>query len=131
MTPFSNPFLEGVDDTQLFIFEYDINYIYGDGEISHNAINITLKEQGNDIDNNMREFSIIRRYNSYNIKKIARKIAKSAFDLKSFEDNLNIEPSVFASYGYEVNVEPLKQVHKKFMQDAISTFANKFVPLIE
>lgn len=131
MTPFSNPFLEGVNDTQLFMFNYDLNYIYSDGHISDDNIAVALINQNSNIDRNMTEFSIRARYNSYNTKKIARAIAKQAFDLNSLENNLNSEPSLFASFAYEVNVEPLKQTHKKFMQDAILTFANKRVPLIE
>ncbi|MBG0626311.1 hypothetical protein I4P27_17975 [Enterobacter roggenkampii] len=130
MTPFSNPFIEGVNDTQLFMFNYDLNYIYRDGNISDDNIVVVLINQNSNIDRNMTEFSIRARYNAYNTKKIARAIAKQAFDLNSLENNLDSEPSLFASFAYEVNVEPLKQMHKKFMQDAILTFANKRVPLI-
>ncbi|MFH5027511.1 hypothetical protein ACHHZ2_04910 [Citrobacter freundii complex sp. 2024EL-00237] len=131
MTPFSNPFLEGVNDTRLFSFDYDINYIYGDGTIEHEDIRITLNKQGNNIDNNMSELRILERYNSYNIKRIARVIAKRAFDLISLEENFNMDPPVLASFGYDSNVEPLKHTHKKLMQDAILTFAKKHIPLIE
>ncbi|URL13912.1 hypothetical protein LVR30_17055 [Pantoea ananatis] len=129
MTSLSNPFLEGVNDSRLFSFDYDINYIYSSGIIENENITIKLKKLGNSIDNNMEEFSIAERYNSHNIKRIARVIAKRAFDLKSFEENFNMNPSVLLTFGYDSNVEPLKHTHKKLMQDAILTFSNKHVPL--
>lgn len=130
MTPFSNPFLEGVSDIQLFSFNYDIDYIYGDGQIENDDLEVVLKLQNNNIDENMEKLRIINRYNLSNNKKVARLIAKRAFDLKAYEDNFNIEPTLFATFGYEINVEPLKHMHKKFMQDAILTFCNKHVPLV-
>ncbi|EME8469856.1 hypothetical protein V0J72_000847 [Morganella morganii] len=131
MTPFSNPFLDGINDIQLFNFVYDINYIYRDGNINDNDIQITLKKQKNNIDKNMSILHINNRYNLNNRKRIARLIAKRAFDLNAYEENFNIEPTLFATFGYETNVEPLKHIHKKLKQDAILVFCNKKVPLIE
>ncbi|HAJ5584223.1 hypothetical protein ACQ95F_23195 [Escherichia coli] len=131
MTPFSNPFLEGVNDTQLFDFNYDIDYIYRDGQIDDDHIQIILKKQKNNIDENMAKLSIENRYNSRIRKKAVRLIAKRAFDLKAYEENFIIEPTLFATFGYETNIEPLKHMHKKLTQDAILVFCNKQVPLIE
>ncbi|MFP3105675.1 hypothetical protein PDN86_08995, partial [Escherichia coli] len=127
----SNPFLEGVNDTQLFDCNYDIDYIYRDGQIDDDHIQIILKKQKNNIDENMAKLSIENRYNSRIRKKAVRLIAKRAFDLKAYEENFIIEPTLFATFGYETNIEPLKHMHKKLTQDAILVFCNKQVPLIE
>ncbi|MDV7021074.1 hypothetical protein R4P48_00050 [Atlantibacter subterranea] len=130
MNTFSNPFSEGVSDIKLFKFNYDLNYIYGDGYIHSEDISIHLDKQNNNIDANMQKLSIENRYNSSNCKRVARQIAKSAADLRAYENFFNIEPVLFGSFSYENGVEPLKQQHKKFKQDAIYAFANKYVPLI-
>ncbi|EPH7220018.1 hypothetical protein ACS3L2_002768 [Serratia marcescens] len=131
MTPFSNPFLDGVNEIQLFNFNYDIDYIYRDGRIDNDHIQIILKKQKNNIDENMSKLNIKNRYNLLNRKQVARLIAKRAFDLKAYEENFDIEPTLFATFGYETDVEPLKHMHKKLIQDAILVFCNKQVPLIE
>lgn len=131
ITPFSNPFLDGVNDIQLFNFNYDINYIYRDGLIDNNHIQIILKKQKNIIDENMSILNINNRYNSRNSKRAVRLIAKMAFDLNAYEENFNIEPTLFSNFGYETGIEPLKHMHKKLMQDAILVFCRKKVPLIE
>lgn len=131
ITPFSNPFLDGVNDIQLFNFNYDINYIYRDGLIDNNHIQIILKKQKNNIDENMSILNINNRYNLRNSKRAVRLIAKMAFDLNAYEENFNIEPTLFSNFGYETGIEPLKHMHKKLMQDAILVFCRKKVPLIE
>lgn len=131
MTPFSNPFIEGINDIQLFNFNYDINYIYRDGHIDNEQIEVILKKQKNNIDENMSKLQIKNRYNSLSSKQAARLIAKRAFDLKAYEENFNIEPTLFATFSYETDVEPLKHRHKKFFQDAILVFCNKKIPWID
>ncbi|EOP1787371.1 hypothetical protein ACTWDY_000672 [Escherichia coli] len=105
--------------------------IYRDGQIDDDHIQIILKKQKNNIDENMAKLSIENRYNSRIRKKAVRLIAKRAFDLKAYEENFIIEPTLFATFGYETNIEPLKHMHKKLTQDAILVFCNKQVPLIE
>lgn len=129
MAIFSNPFLSGVSNHRLFDFTYDIDYIFGDGIIHNDGISIQLINQNNDLDINMVKFDIMQRYNSGNCKRMARAIAKKSFDLKAYETNFDIYPTLLGMYEYEETLEPLKHQHKKFRQDAILTFANKKVPL--
>ncbi|HDF2327049.1 TPA: hypothetical protein PC537_000573 [Morganella morganii] len=131
ITPFSNPFLDGVNDTQLFNFSYDINYIYSNGLIDNDQIQIILEKQNNLIDENMRKLEISNRYNLPNSKKVARLIAKKASDLNAYKENFDIQDKLFGTFDYETSVEPLKHMHKKFMQDAILVFCNKKISLIE
>ncbi|MRT05033.1 hypothetical protein [Ewingella americana] len=129
LTALASPFIIGVTEDLLFNFTYDVNYIYGNGELIDSQIEILLHNQNSPLDLNMKQFDIANRYNTASAKQTARKIAKLSADKQAYKPNFDINPVLFSCYGYEENIEPLKHQKKKFIQDAIFYFSGKKVRL--